>query len=277
MRHAPKRGVDATLRNAVEPILSAVRAHRFGHGEGGSAPSDGEAEADVLAAVEREAAAVHKRLARDGGVFAAEFLGATGSGKTALVEALLDRRPDGERAAVIAGDVAGDDDATRYRSHGVPVVDVTTGTDCHLDPARVGRAIDELDLGGLDRLFVENVGNMVCPADFPLGASLRVVVVSVTEGDDVVRKHPLVFQACDLVVINKTDIAGAVGADVARMREDARAIAPETPVVATSAETGAGIDRLRRLLDRGPESHGDGYDHDHDHGSGANRADERRR
>ncbi|MES3516996.1 MAG: hydrogenase nickel incorporation protein HypB [Natronomonas sp.] len=242
------RRLDALLES-LRPteLLEPLRTHRF------TRQTDEETEesnphGDVLAAIEREAAAVHERVAHDHGVFAVEFLGATGSGKTALVERLLERRPDDETVAVVVGDVAGDDDARRYRNHGVRAVDVTTGKDCHLDPTRVGDAVDRLDLESLDTLIVENVGNMVCPADFPIGATIRVVVVSVTEGDDVVRKHPLLFQASDLAVINKTDIADAVGADVERMCADIRRIDPELPVLTTSAETEAGIGALETHL-----------------------------
>jgi hydrogenase nickel incorporation protein HypB len=246
MRHARTHGL-ASLADR----LPALRAHRFGGGEG----TDGtDSTADVLAAIREAARSVHERLAHDEGVFAAEFLGATGSGKTALVERLLARR-DPDTVGVVAGDVAGTDDADRYRDHGVAVADVTTGKDCHLDPERVETALAEFDLAGLETVFVENVGNMVCPADFPLGAHLRVVVVSPTEGDDVVRKHPLLFQACDATVVNKVDIADAVGASVDRMVADLERVAPETPVVRTSARTGRGVDELERLL----------ADHDHEH------------
>lgn len=232
----PTTPTGGLLDSLVDAVL---RCHRFGHDD----QTD-----DVLAAVEREAAAVHERVRHDNDVRAIEFLGATGSGKTALIEELVARAPPEERVGVVAGDVAGDDDANRLRALGVPAVDVTTGKDCHLDPHRVGDALDTFDLVGLDTLFVENVGNMVCPADFPLGATLRVVVVSVTEGEDVVRKHPMLFQACDLAVINKTDIADAVGVDPEAMLEDLERIAPNCDAVLTSTETGEGLARLDTRL-----------------------------
>jgi hydrogenase nickel incorporation protein HypB len=229
------------------------RAHRFGHGDGEEDEQSG-----ILGAVRDRAREVHGRLAHDHGVFAVEFVGSTGGGKTALAERLIDRW-DG-RVGVVCGDVAGEDDARRYREHGVSVANVTTGKDCHLDPARVDDALDSFDLGALDTLVVENVGNMVCPADFPLGATVRVLVVSPTEGDDVVRKHPLLFQAVDAAVVNKVDIADAVGADVDRMVADATEVAPDLSVIRTSAETGRGIDDLAAMLHRQR-----GHDHGHQH------------
>jgi hydrogenase nickel incorporation protein HypB len=200
----------------------------------------------VLAAIREQAGAVHERLAHDHDVFAVELVGSTGGGKTALGEALIERF-EGD-VGVICGDVAGEDDARRYRAHGVPVANVTTGKDCHLDPNRIDGALEEFDLDALDTLLIENVGNMVCPADFPLGANVRLLVVSPTEGDDVVRKHPLLFQAVDAAVCNKVDIADAVGADIDRMVADAGEIAPELPVFRTSVETGRGIDDLAGML-----------------------------
>jgi hydrogenase nickel incorporation protein HypB len=200
----------------------------------------------VLAAVRERASEVHDRLSHQHDVFVVEFVGSTGGGKTALAERLLDRW-DG-RVGVICGDVAGEDDARRYREHGVPVVNVTTGRECHLDPQRVDDALDALSLDDLDTLVIENVGNMVCPADFPLGATVRVLVVSPTEGDDVVRKHPLLFQSVDAAVVNKVDIADAVGADTDRMVADAAEVAPDLPVFRTSVETGRGIEDLAGML-----------------------------
>lgn len=238
-----------------------VSLHRFGHGEtdDSDAATDTD-ESDVLAAIRREASVVHDRLAHGHGIFTVELLGATGAGKTALVEALVEQAPDETTIGVIAGDVAGDDDARRYRELGVCVVDITTGRECHLTPGRVDEALDTLSLERLDVLFIENVGNMVCPADFPLGAGVRAVVVSTTEGDDVIRKHPLVFQAADIVVINKIDVADAVGADRKRMREDVERIAPSCPVVETNAVTGGGIEQLAEVLRNTESQHHAGVD-----------------
>ena len=225
--------------------LARRRAHRFGHGDQKHG-DDGSGTDGVLAAVRERAREVHARLGHQHDVCAVEFVGSTGGGKTALAERLIDRWDC--RVGVICGDVAGEDDARRYREHGVPVVNVTTGRECHLDPQRIDDALDTLDLEDLDTLVIENVGNMVCPADFPLGATVRLLVVSPTEGDDVVRKHPLLFQSVDAAVVNKVDIADAVGADTDRMVADAAEVAPDLPVFRTSVETGRGIENLAAML-----------------------------
>lgn len=240
-----------TTRQATSPAVETpshiprLSAHRFGD----SHHATDDATEDVLEAIRERAHEVHHRLAHDNDVFGVELLGATGAGKTALIERLLETAHTNESVGVVTGDVSGTDDAERLRALGVPVANVTTGKDCHLDPERVDDALAAFDLTELDALYVENVGNMVCPADFPLGVSRRVVVVSPTEGDDVVRKHPHLFRVADVVVINKVDVAAAVGADVDCMVADAREIAPETPVVRTSATRGEGIDRLVSVLD----------------------------
>lgn len=239
----------------LNDLLGPLSLHRFGHD---SEPGvDGEDADDVLAQIREQAGGLHDRIVHDQRVTYVEFLGATGGGKTTLIERLIEQQPDGETVGVIAGDVAGHDDADRFRELGIEAVDVATGKECHLDPGLVGEAADELDLADLDCLYVENVGNMVCPADFPLGASTRVLVVSATEGDDVVRKHPLLFQACDAAVLNKIDLADAVGADINRMGADVDRVAPGMAVFETNARTGQGVDALAEFL-RGHDHSGNG-------------------
>jgi hydrogenase nickel incorporation protein HypB len=255
--HSGAMGMLAVLRTGLPslPMLGPLRAHRFGHDH--ETVDIDAADGDVLAAFREQAADLHHDLVHERGIFMVELLGATGAGKTRLLEELLDRIPEDERVGVIVGDVAGDDDAKRLRAKGVTVTTVNTGKECHLDPALVDDAIDAFDLSDLDRLYIENVGNMVCPADFPLGAQARVLVVSTTEGDDVVRKHPLLFQACDAAVLNKTDVANAVDADVDRMVADVEGIAPEMPVFETSAKTGTGVQNLADFLETvGAQPHG---------------------
>ena len=275
MTHHPNHGLTRSLNRIVETpaalealvdaAIGPLGLHRFGHDhdhDGDEPASD--VEADVLAAVRERAGEIHETLAHDHGVHCVEFAGSTGGGKTLLLERLIERAPDDERIGAIVGDVAGEDDATRLRQLGVRVENVNTGKECHLDPTLVSEAIESFELEELDTLYLENVGNMVCPADFPLGATCRVLVVSTTEGDDVVRKHPMLVQTADLVAINKVDLAEAVGTDVDRIRSDVETVAPGTPAFETDAKNDVGVDALADALEDGREhDHGEG-DHHHD-------------
>ncbi|MEF8756671.1 MAG: hydrogenase nickel incorporation protein HypB [Halobacteriales archaeon] len=224
-----------------------VEFHRFGHDD--DAFENDDINDDVLETYRRQAVELHDRFVHDHGVFVVEFLGSTGSGKTSLIERLIDRQPDPESVGVIVGDVAGEDDARRLREHGAVVATVNTGRECHLDRSFIEEGLDELDPSQLDGLFIENVGNMVCPADVPLGAQARMLVVSTTEGDDVVRKHPLLFQASDAAVINKVDIADAVDADLDRMIDDVDDVAAGMPTFPTSVKHGDGLEDVFAYLD----------------------------
>lgn len=190
----------------------------------------------------RRIAGENARHLREHGVRAFDLLGAIGSGKTALIERLVPLlRERGYRPGAIAGDVYGDDDYRRIRALGIPVVNANTGKECHLDAHLVGHALEELDLDEIDILFIENVGNMVCPTDFPLGAEKRVVIVSATEGDDVVNKHPMMFRECEIGVINKVDLATLVGADLERMERDMARYHPGMKVFRTNLRKGEGV------------------------------------
>jgi hydrogenase nickel incorporation protein HypB len=152
------------------------------------------------------------------------------------------------RAAAIAGDVSGDDDYQRFVSHGMPAANINTGKECHLDAHLVDHALEDLPLEGIDYLFIENVGNLVCPVDFPVGSHMRVVVISVTEGDDMVRKHPAIFAFSDIIVINKVDLADAMEVDVKILERDAKRINPGAKVVKMDARKGVGLDELASAL-----------------------------
>ena len=185
------------------------------------------------------------KLLKDHGVRAFDLLGAIGSGKTALIERLVPLlKKKGLRAGAIAGDVFGDDDFKRIVALGIPAFNVNTGKECHLDAHLVEHAIDHLPLNDIDILFIENVGNMVCPTDFRLGAEKRIVMVSTTEGDDVVNKHPMMFRDCTIGVINKVDLAPLVGANIGRMESDIHRYNPRMPVFLTNLKTGDGIAAL---------------------------------
>ena len=175
-------------------------------------------------------------------VRAFDLLGAIGSGKTALIERIAPILAErGLKAGAIAGDVYGDDDFRRIVALGIPAVNANTGKECHLDAHIVEHAIDHLPLDQVNILFIENVGNMVCPTDFRLGAEKRIVVVSSTEGDDVVNKHPMMFRGCDIGVINKVDLAPLVGADLDRMERDMHRYNPGMEVFRTNLKTGEGV------------------------------------
>ncbi|MDR2846457.1 MAG: hydrogenase nickel incorporation protein HypB [Candidatus Methanoplasma sp.] len=154
------------------------------------------------------------RLMKDHGIRSVEFMGSIGSGKTALIISLAEKlRAKGLRVCAIAGDVTGEDDFLRMKNSGLDAVNCNTGHECHLDAEIIRKTLDKIDLDNYDVIFIENVGNLVCPADFPLGADYRAVVISTTEGDDMVRKHHDIFIHSDVAILNKVDIADAVDVD----------------------------------------------------------------
>ncbi len=167
-------------------------------------------------------------------VFSVNIMGAIGSGKTTLIEEAIRQLKDKYKIAVIAGDVIAEMDSSRFRKLEVPTIPVNTGKECHLDAKLVEKALGEIDLDNTELLLIENVGNLICPVDFKLGEHLRVVVVSVTEGDDIILKHPMIFKTAELAIINKIDIADAVNVDAEKMREDILSLNPNVPVILTS-------------------------------------------
>jgi hydrogenase nickel incorporation protein HypB len=185
----------------------------------------------------------NRKSFQDRGILVLNVLSAPGSGKTALLERTLTDLGNGIRAAVIVGDLATDNDARRLRRSGAPVVQITTGNVCHLEAEMVNRAMSQLDMDGLDLLIIENVGNLVCPASYDLGEELRVVLLSVTEGEDKPLKYPKAFKTAQVVVVNKIDIAEAAGFDRAAALANIRGIAPQAEIFEVSARTGEGMER----------------------------------
>ncbi len=181
------------------------------------------------------------------GIFCVDFLGAIGSGKTAFIEDIIENTD--YNIGVLAGDVISEFDASRIEKHNVPVVGLNTGKECHLDAHLVEHGVHDLPLDDIDLLIIENVGNLICPVDFELGSHMRIVVVSVTEGDDTVEKHPLIFKGSDLVVINKIDLADAVGADTDKMVADAHKLNPNAKVIKSSLKEGIGLDEVIAAID----------------------------
>ena len=189
----------------------------------------------------------NKKNLEENGIYCVDFVGAIGSGKTTLVEEIIDNTD--YKIGVLAGDVISEFDAGRIEKHDVPVVGLNTGKECHLDAHLVGHGIADLPLDDLDMLIIENVGNLICPVDFELGSHLRIVVVSVTEGDDTVEKHPLIFQTSDVAIINKVDLADAVGADADKMVDDAKKLNPYIKVIKSSLKTGEGLDEIIQTIE----------------------------
>ncbi len=186
---------------------------------------------DLLA--ENDRIAAHNRAHFDAhGVLAINLMSSPGAGKTALLEATILAFKGRLRIAVIEGDLATDNDAVRIRAHGVPAVQITTGAACHLDAQRVHEALHDLALAQLDLLFIENVGNLVCPASFDLGQHRNVTLLSVTEGDDKPAKYPVIFRASDLVVLSKTDLLDVMDDfDPERAAAALRGLGGDTPLI----------------------------------------------
>lgn len=201
--------------------------------------SDGRATVDVLTSLlaENDHAARHNRqhLERHG-ILAVNLMSSPGSGKTSLLEATIRTLGKRHRIAVIEGDLATENDAERIRRHGVPAVQITTGQACHLDAHMVHDALHRLDLSAIDILFIENVGNLVCPASFDLGHHLNVALLSVTEGDDKPAKYPVMFRSADLVLLTKADLIGVIDDfEPARAEAHVRNLANAAPVMTVSA------------------------------------------
>lgn len=196
---------------------------------------------DVLT-VNSELARRNRNTLEKHGITAFNIMGAIGSGKTLLIEKTIERFGSSYRIGAIAGDVVARIDAARFEKFGIPVIGLNTGKECHLDAHLVEHGLPKLPLDSLDILFIENVGNLICPADYELGEHKRVVIVSVSEGDDIVEKHPSIFTTADLIIVNKIDIAGAVNADADKMVKDARIINPRIDVLKMSLKTGEGFE-----------------------------------
>jgi hydrogenase nickel incorporation protein HypB len=193
---------------------------------------------------ENDRTAAHNREHFDSyGVLAVNLMSSPGAGKTSLLERTIDTLRDRLTIAVIEGDLATENDARRIRAKGVPAVQITTASACHLDARMVHGALHELALEGVDLLFIENVGNLVCPASFDLGQHLDVALLSAPEGDDKPQKYPVMFRATDLMVLTKADLLPLLPEfDPARAEASLRAVGSDVPVMCLSSRTGSGFD-----------------------------------
>lgn len=203
---------------------------------------------DILE-VNKQLAQKNKELLRKHNVKAIDIMGSIGAGKTSLIEKLVQSLKNKYRIAVFKGDLTTTIDADRISKHGVKVLTINTGLECHLDANVVSKAVERISLQDIDLLIIENVGNLICPAEFPLGTEKRVVVVSVTEGPYMVIKHPFTFMTADVMVINKKDLAEIMKIDTKQLEKQAKEIKPNMKVAVTNALTGEGVEELIKALE----------------------------
>lgn len=182
----------------------------------------------------------NRKIFDDAGVFVINLMSAPGAGKTSLLERTI-RDMTGLRIGVIEGDIAGTDDAERMETFGIPVVQINTGGACHLDANMISEVLTELTLADLDLVFIENVGNLVCPAEFKVGEDIKIMLLSITEGHDKPLKYPLMFRESSALILNKMDLAPYTNVDVSKIEKDALSLNPELTIFKVSCTTGDGI------------------------------------
>jgi len=198
---------------------------------------------DVLARALRE-------RFREAGVLAISLVSSPGSGKTAFLERILTLLHTRYKVAALVGDLATENDAARLARSQAPVKQIITGTVCHLEAAMVQNALEGWNLRDLDFLFIENVGNLVCPSSYDLGEDLRLVLLSVTEGEDKPLKYPTIFNSADVAIITKSDLAAAVEFDEVLTRRNIQAVRPGIQVLKLSAKTGEGMPVFVKFLEK---------------------------
>ncbi len=213
-----------------------------------------DAEHDILS-LNKRLAKENREFLEEHGVIAINIMGAIGSGKTLLIEKTIEALKDDVKMGAILGDVIAKEDYERVARHGIKAEPLNTGKECHLDAHLVHHVIEKF--GDVDLLFIENVGNLICPVDFDLGEKYRVVMVSVTEGDDVVKKHPEIFRLADVIIINKVALAEAVEADVDKMVEDAKRLNPKAKIIRMDLKKGIGFEEWLEWLKCALQSRGE--------------------
>jgi hydrogenase nickel incorporation protein HypB len=202
----------------------------------------------------QELAAENRRLFESEGTVVVNLMSAPGAGKTSLLEATIRELRGRYQLAVIEGDLQTDLDSQRIRALGTRSHQITTGTVCHLDARMIARALADFPVQGLDLLVIENVGNLICPASYDLGESIRVVLCSVAEGAEKPKKYPVMFHKADVVLLNKTDLAAASGVDLQELRTNVREVNPKATIFEVSCRTGVGLDAWVGWLEDAIES-----------------------
>src|SRR5271166_31431 len=220
----------------------------------GSQPRLIEVRKNVLKQNDLVARALRQQF-RAAGVFVVSLVSSPGSGKTMFLEKTLTLLRQHYRVAALVGDLATENDAVRLARSQAPVKQITTGTLCHLEAAMVQNALQEWDLNQLDFLFIENVGNLVCPSSYDLGENLRLVLISVTEGEDKPLKYPTIFNSADVAVVTKMDLASAVEFDSTSLKANIQAVRPGMQHFAVSAKTGIGMEEFLEFLAAGVAQH----------------------
>lgn len=250
-----------TLEDGTEVVHSHHSHHHHDHGHDhdhdhdhdhhhhhDSRPLTVAIEENILSANDR-AAAANRAYLRENNIVAINFISSPGSGKTALLEATLDRLNGVIPAAVIVGDQRSDNDARRLQGRGAPVIQIETGDSCHLNAEQVAKVFPQVIRPGLRLLFIENVGNLVCPASFDLGERHKVAVLSVTEGEDKPLKYPHMFAAASLMLLNKVDLLPYLNFDVEKCLAAAREVNPDIEILLVSATHGQGMDAWLNWLE----------------------------
>lgn len=190
----------------------------------------------------------NKKMFKEAGVYVINLMSSPGAGKTSLLERTIAALKDKVKIGVIEGDITGTNDAERIDKLGVPVVQINTEGACHLDANMIADAARDLPLKDLDMLFIENVGNLVCPAEFKVGEDIKVMILSLTEGDDKPLKYPLMFQESSVLIINKVDLKDLLDVSLEKIRKDALFLNPKIKIFEVSCKTGQGIDEWTSWL-----------------------------
>lgn len=202
---------------------------------------------NILEANERIALSNRQRF-KEAGVFVINLMSAPGAGKTSLLEKTLTKLNNRLKVGVIEGDIVGTEDAERLARFGIPVVQINTQGACHLDANMIGEVLDELPLRELDILFIENVGNLVCPAEFNVGEDMKVMLLSITEGDDKPSKYPLMFRESSALLINKIDLLPCLNVNIERIKKDSLSINPSLRIFEVSCRTEQGLEQWASWL-----------------------------